>query len=872
MDKSAERVYRVDFQDFSYAVREDDILNLFVPMEILLLPSEAEDRDIYVTSLVDDLYYLYDITPFLGGGTGDFESARQVLIISETDKINGFFLNHICDEPRVPDGLYPLPEYLKSPLLDSAVVIEGKPLPLLNIRELQRRMQETETPSVEISFKIESGERKDVAHAESFIRYRWGSRDFSIPGFLLPEKEIIEDDPVQVSFYPEQVLGIAFHEDEIVPVIRIFTDREDGEGGKCFAVARLEGALLGFCADSCGGEIDLSQTHIRELPPLARKRGWTHALANEGELSPLVNLYGIVEDIETGKEADDFLRGYLPGSGFSSVFLRDIVELMEFEFGGSAYGLPREEVIECVSFLEYGSFPGLPPMIPGILHYKDELLPVLDLALWSGVKSYSAGYRDMVLFQNGNLRLAIAVEKLLDWKRVDPGGQREFRHRFLYGCYYDDMLKLILNIFAMLKYYDEVRFTLLGLQEAVGEDAFLPEEEEYDEAPLPGKPVEPTEEDLREKDEAPVGEDHLKGEETGSLQGEKEGDTGIGVREEIVYPPDKDDREETQKRGDTPEFREPLKEKKGNVPGTGGGGEADKVPEEKPVEERDKIPLSETVAPSVKRESDEAIKEETATKVTPPREGMISTPEKSEAVDGREGTPGEKRVSAAVNKTSSPEKTGKEGEPGRRKKALFALVPAVLLFLLFGLIYTFFFTGDGDRSLAPGDLVREETKERREETLPDEKAVRDEAGEKRESVKEASGSGREKPERTSSGRSSLILFEDEKRIVFRNLLFPADSDELLPAETRKLEGIASLLRSRRGKKIVVTGYTARFGTEAGRKFLSRERAAVVGEYLVSAGACSREELSYRAMGAARPVGDDRSLAGRRKTGGLRLFS
>jgi chemotaxis signal transduction protein len=402
MDSTIDKVYPVNFNGFRYAVREKDIIQHFIPIDIMLLPSTPGDRNIFVTTLDDDIFYLYDVTRFLGGKSGDFESARHVFIVSETDKVHGFFINQISGGPLVPELILPLPEYIRSPFLDSIAIIEGKALPLLNILELHGRMLIEETPDPGISCEIESSGKRNVTGADIYYCFSHDHRPFCVPGFSLTEMEIIKADIAPVFFYPEQFAGLACYKESIIPVICLFGGREDEERDGHIVVSGAGNMHVGLIADAKEGEVDRARMPVRELPPVARSEGWSHALVGDGKIYPLVDLYGLIDDPGKKKAGGGFKDLYIPSSDFPSLFLNEVVDIMEFEFRGNCYGLPREEVIECFSYKEYCRFPGLPVMMPGLLFYNDELLPVLDLALWSGEGSGSAGYRDMLFFVNGN--------------------------------------------------------------------------------------------------------------------------------------------------------------------------------------------------------------------------------------------------------------------------------------------------------------------------------------------------------------------------------------------------------------------------------------------------------------------------------------
>jgi outer membrane protein OmpA-like peptidoglycan-associated protein/chemotaxis signal transduction protein len=541
---------------------------------------------------------------------------------------------------------------------------------------------------------------------------------------------------------------------------------------------------VGLIVDAKEGEVDPARMPVRELPPVARSEGWSNALVGDGKIYPLVDLYGLIDDPGKKKAGGVFKDLYIPSSDFPSLFLNEVVDIMEFEFRGNCYGLPREEVIECFSYKEYCRFPGLPVMMPGLLFYNDELLPVLDLALWSGEGLDSAGYRDMLLLVNGNLRLVIATEKVCDWKRIEKERQREYRHLFVYGCYREEKLKIILNIHAMLTHFDEVEFTLGESRKAKG--AILPPDEEKgvpEEGPEPEEPVEAAAEDSDEIKEMPQSRDAVP-----------------CIEREVP----------------------PVKNEK--IAGKGGSVRPDSISGKKPVElKKDQMPDTEVMQSPVEREAPAGNKEEPEWKTIPATEEKITTP-----VMGEEA---EKKTSPAPeDKTFVPEEMNEGPAAADGKKALLIILVAFFA-LITGLLYTFFFKENIHKN---ADL-KEETK-----------------------------TGIRKQVETVPGGSRFILSEDERKIIFSHILFPADSATLLSSEIQKLEGISSILVSHRGNEVRIAGHTARFGTEAGRKFLSGARARAVGKYLVSTGSCTKEQLRYRNMGSAIPVGDNSFPEGRKK--------
>lgn len=54
-------------------------------------------------------------------------------------------------------------------------------------------------------------------------------------------------------------------------------------------------------------------------------------------------------------------------------------EVLVFEVGGQAYGLPSGDVLELVRAVAITPLPGAPPVIEGIVNVRGRVLPVLDV-------------------------------------------------------------------------------------------------------------------------------------------------------------------------------------------------------------------------------------------------------------------------------------------------------------------------------------------------------------------------------------------------------------------------------------------------------------------------------------------------------------
>ncbi len=86
-----------------------------------------------------------------------------------------------------------------------------------------------------------------------------------------------------------------------------------------------------------------------------------------------------------------------------------------------------------------------------------------------------------------------------------------------------------------------------------------------------------------------------------------------------------------------------------------------------------------------------------------------------------------------------------------------------------------------------------------------------------------------------------------------NILFPGDSSDLVPSEQQKLKLIADILKQYPDRDILVEGHTADVVGGKEPQKLSEDRAAAVGNYLLSLGVRQPNQVSYRGWGATRPL-------------------
>jgi outer membrane protein OmpA-like peptidoglycan-associated protein len=106
--------------------------------------------------------------------------------------------------------------------------------------------------------------------------------------------------------------------------------------------------------------------------------------------------------------------------------------------------------------------------------------------------------------------------------------------------------------------------------------------------------------------------------------------------------------------------------------------------------------------------------------------------------------------------------------------------------------------------------------------------------------------------------------EDEGvRITMEDIRFLPDSPVLEQSEIVKLERISTILQRYRDRDVLISGHTARFGTEESSQKLSEERAAAVATYLLEQDIREESEIVTRGYGSRQPVGDNTTIEGQK---------
>jgi outer membrane protein OmpA-like peptidoglycan-associated protein len=107
----------------------------------------------------------------------------------------------------------------------------------------------------------------------------------------------------------------------------------------------------------------------------------------------------------------------------------------------------------------------------------------------------------------------------------------------------------------------------------------------------------------------------------------------------------------------------------------------------------------------------------------------------------------------------------------------------------------------------------------------------------------------------------LQPIEANAAVVLKNIFFDVAQYELKPASVVELDKVVQLLQENPTVAIQIAGHTDNVGTTADNTKLSENRAKAVVTYLAGKG-INAKRLSFKGFGAAQPVADNKSEAGR----------
>jgi chemotaxis signal transduction protein/LysM repeat protein len=191
------------------------------------------------------------------------------------------------------------------------------------------------------------------------------------------------------------------------------------------------------------------------LPPLAASELMQHALIHECDIIPVLNIHALISVDPKYRK-----KKYTPRSRFHQLFGTREVRVLEFSLSDMVLGLPDSQVEDIVDVVSFRTLRETHPLLLGVAELKGDLLPVLSLSPCFGRPARSGSDSKMIMMKNGNFRVLLLAEKVMNRRSLLPDEQKglplKLPHRYVYGCYTDEnSVRLILDVATIAMYAGE---------------------------------------------------------------------------------------------------------------------------------------------------------------------------------------------------------------------------------------------------------------------------------------------------------------------------------------------------------------------------------------------------------------------------------
>ena len=199
-----------------------------------------------------------------------------------------------------------------------------------------------------------------------------------------------------------------------------------------------------------------------------------------------------------------------------------------------------------------------------------------------------------------------------------------------------------------------------------------------------------------------------------------------------------------------------------------------------------------------------------------------------------EWSDGDKGDTSGENGSKSKKKEAKQKEKGKKKD-------------------------EGASEKQPSEDIAKEQKVAKSEAKSEKQKTKEEVkAENFAKITEAAKEGDD-----GSAKNNMIVEETPAgiRLSMRDIRFKADSDEVLPSESYRLDEIAKVLKMVPDSQFLVEGHTAAVGKPQGEKTLSEQRAHKIAEELAKRGIPATNFIT-RGMGGTKPVASNATESGR----------
>ena len=411
---------------------------------------------------------LADLSYCIGLAPAVRAKRQPVLVLADHDISVSFVVEQEAGMAQVPSSaVFSLPVYLQTAFIDSCVHLDGKLVPLINIRAIYCRVSAGDytPPAPQFCLPVFKEEREERAHSFEALRvFICNKKSFAASAdYFFSEQAQLPGSLTRLPLMPEFVQGITLHNNRVLTVLDIrrylqLSSATEGEEGK-WLIGEVEGQGFAFVVDADQGLLPADSAPLAVLPLLVSSDWQQSVVLHAQKIIPVLDFSELFA--KPLDECSQALPQDLHSDGrFEVVFGKQKVEIVEFSILKMIHALPDLEVVDIIPFSHCQRLAGTRGLVAGVTLYRKELLPVLDPARCFGRKSSPGPAWKLLLVCNGDLRVLVLVEDVLGKRSLNVSEQRALPftapHSSVYGCYpVASRVGLIFNILALSVYFDD---------------------------------------------------------------------------------------------------------------------------------------------------------------------------------------------------------------------------------------------------------------------------------------------------------------------------------------------------------------------------------------------------------------------------------
>ena len=427
---------------------------------------------------------LADLSYCIGLAPAVRAKKHPVLVPADQDSSVSFVVEQEAGLAQVPSSaVFPLPAYLQTPFIDSCVQLDGKLVPLINIRAIHRQLShrqlsttDSTPPTPHFCFPVLQEKKEERAPSLAALRvFTCKKKSFAASAdYFSSEQAVPPGVLTALPLMPEFVRGITLHDKQVLTVFDIprylQLPAATADDEKKWLIGAVEGQGFAFIVDADQGLLPADSASLTALPLLVQS-DWQQSVAfHDRKIIPVLDLREML-----AKQPDEEIRSQalprnlrnLEADGhFEAVFGKQQVEIVEFSLCNMVHALPDLEVADIIPFSHCQRLAGTRGLVAGVTMYREELLPVLDPARCYGRESLPVAGWKLLLVCNGDLRVLVLAEDILGKRSLNVSEQRALPftapHSSVYGCYpVASRVGLIFNILALTVYFDDEQISEL---------------------------------------------------------------------------------------------------------------------------------------------------------------------------------------------------------------------------------------------------------------------------------------------------------------------------------------------------------------------------------------------------------------------------